>query len=145
MACQANPPAPAGYQVWRGNVPTELTQWAMDLRDHVSGFPYGQTWTLPSNGQTVLARKDHHTWTWRGGQLVTGLCIPGITLYAPASPTVAKAILSAGDPLAGPPDPTAAVFGAEEVQTTDWGLVAVSGLAIVGVLTGFWAALRLMK
>jgi hypothetical protein len=83
-SCATDPPAPAGYRVWTGAVPTELTQWAIDLLRHVNQYAYGTTWTMAYGGASVLARKDHHTWTWRGGVLVTGICIPGITLYTQA-------------------------------------------------------------
>jgi hypothetical protein len=89
--CPSDPPPPAGYRVWTGAVPTELTQWAIDLLRHVNAYAYGTTWTLVYQGQNVLARKDHHTWTWRGGVLVTGICIPGITLYTSAPATVSAA------------------------------------------------------
>lgn len=88
-ACPSDPPAPDGYRVWTGRVPTELSQWAVDLLRHVNRYEYGTTWTMPFGGVTVLARKDHHTWTWRGGKLVTGICIPGITLYTPLPPAPA--------------------------------------------------------
>lgn len=91
--CPGDPPAPAGFRVWTGPVPIELTQWAIDLLHHVNQYAYGTTWTMTYQGTDVLARKDHHTWTWRGGVLVTGICIPGITLYtsAPAAPGAASA------------------------------------------------------
>jgi hypothetical protein len=95
--CASDPPAPAGYRVWTGRVPTELTQWAIDLLRTVNRYDYGTTWTMPFQGMTVLARKDHHTWTWRGGQLVTGICIPGITLYTPAPAAAGDAALSTYD------------------------------------------------
>ena len=159
MTCPANPPAPAGYMVWKGAVPTELTQWAMQLRDNIAPFPYGQTWTLDytdasGNPATVLARKDYHTWTWRNGQLVTGLCIPGVTLYAPipgGTPTTAEAGLPppAGDPLASA-DGTEAVWGADTVPSattappteTSWPLVALTAGAIGGVVFLFFQALK---
>lgn len=153
MSCPANPPAPPGYRVWRGPVPTELTQWAMQLRDNIAPWPYGQTWSMqyadPTSGQTetVVARKDHHSWTYRGGQLVTGLCIPGITLYSPlpAGTTSASAAVG-GDPLAGTPDGTEAVYGADTVPSppasTNWGLVLLDAAILAAVAAGFWYGIK---
>jgi len=148
MSCPGNPPAPAGFTVWKGPVPTELVQWAISLRDHVSGFPYGQTWTMQytdptGKTQTVTARKDYHTWTYRGGQLVQGICIPGITLYQ-AKPT---GVVGAnyGDPLGGTPDGTEAVYGADVPGPgVNWKLVAVSAGAGALVVGLFWAAVHFM-
>ena len=152
VSCPSNPPAPDGYQIWKGPVPTEITQWAMQLRDNLAPFPYGQTWTLDytdSNGNpaTVLARKDHHTFTWRPGVgLVTGICIMGVTAYAPipgGSPGTAEVAAVAGDPLASP-DGTEAVWGADTdpndatsapPTSTSWGLVALCAGALAATVT----------
>lgn len=141
MTCAANPAAPSGYQVWRkAAVPQVLTQWAVSLRDReMRTSPYGATWPLYYDGQTILARKDHHTWTYKAGELVTGICIPGITLYAPVAPGAVSAE-AAGDPLATP-DPTAAVYPSD--RGVDWGLVAASGTAAVATVAAFLLALRL--
>lgn len=143
MTCPGNPPAPSGYQIWRGSVPTPLTQWAMDLRDKVRGYPYGQTWTLAYGGQVVVARKDYHTWTYQNGGLRTGICIPGITLYSPTPPTTGTGMLAhtLGDtPDTVQPDPSLGVYGAPE--TTDWKLVGASAVAIVAVGALFALAIR---
>jgi hypothetical protein len=142
MTCPANPPPPAGYRVWRGAVPTPLTQWAMDIRDHIAKPAYGTTWQMDYGGQTVVARKDYHSWTYRGGQLVTGICIPGVTLY---QPTVGMQ-LTAADAL-GPtdlaPDPTLAMWGADDVpEQTSWPLVIASGVAAAAVVTLFVVAIK---
>lgn len=138
VSCPANPPAPAGYRVWTAAVPMPLTQWAIGLLQHVSSFPYGQTWTMQYNGQTVLARKDFHSWTHRNGQLVTG-CFQGITLYQQIPQGQVGA--TNGDPLGGPPDPNAAVYGGPPAKT-DWKLVALSAGAGAGVVAMFLAALH---
>jgi hypothetical protein len=137
MTCASNPPPPIGFHIWRGPVPAPLVQWAVDLRDHINKFPYGQVWTLDYNGATVAARKDFHVWSYRNGKLVTGLCIPGITLYAPKPAGVAATIQI--DSL-DVPDPSAAVFNSTD--TTDWRLVAVSGAAIVATVGLFLLAIR---
>ena len=95
--CLANPPSPEGFKIWRGAAPdTALVQWAVDLRDHwMMTAKYGDAQTLDYDGSIVLARKDHHTWTYKKGVLVTGICIPGITLYKPLSASIVG--LSIGD------------------------------------------------
>lgn len=114
----------------------------MDLRDRVSGFPYGQTWSMTYGGQTVMARKDYHTWTYKNGTLVQGICIPGITLYAAIPTSTGTAAVAATADDLSTPDPTAAAFGADDLQATDWRLVATS-VAVTGAILGlFWLALR---
>lgn len=109
-AC-TNPPAPAGYRVWRGSVPKVLTDWAIGLRNHIASYPFGQTWTTEYNGQTVVARCDCHSWTYRNGQLLTGLHIKDITLYSPLPATLVDSPQPQGDPLATPdPSLAAALF-----------------------------------
>jgi hypothetical protein len=138
MTCPSNPPAPAGYRVWRSAVPTPLSQWAIDLRDHINGFPYGQTWSIDYGGKTAIARKDYHTWTYRNGQLITGLCIPGITLYEPLPQG-----MHAEFPGELTPDPSLAMYGADDVpQGTNWPLVAAAGGAIGVVSALFILAIR---
>jgi hypothetical protein len=147
--CSPNPPAPTGYTIWKGSVAQPLVDWAISLRDHINGFPYGQTWTLDYNGQTVLARKDYHTWTWKNGVLVNGICIPGITLYAPDTP-LAPAVgtsgphavgIAAGDtPDTVTPTPDLAMYGAP--SGPNWGLVAASGAAVAVVVGLFMLAMR---
>lgn len=144
MSCPSNPPPPAGWRVWRKPVPQALTQWAMDLRDHINAFPYGQTWTTTWGGEAVLARKDRHTWTNRrqpdgSMKLVSGICIPGITLYetVPAGYT--------GIENFDTPDPTAAVYGADDVPPakTSWGLVALTAGATLSVVGLVWLGVKL--
>jgi hypothetical protein len=138
--CPSNPPPRAGYAVWRGPVPKELTQWAMMLRDHVAAFPYGQEWTMRWMGTNVVARKDFHRWTYQGGQLVTGLCIPGITLYRPPPPAHGLDAALVLDPATAVPDPQLAVFDVPLTppERPSWGLVAAS-VAAIGATAGlFW-------
>jgi hypothetical protein len=146
VSCPNNPPAPAGWRVWRKPVPTPLTQWAMDLRDHINASPYATTWTTSYNGETVLARKDYHTWTNRKQadgsiKLVTGICIPGITLYETV-PAGYAATAQDGDVVT--PDENAAMYGADDVpQTIAWPLVVATGTAIVATVAAFLLAIKL--
>ena len=144
--CPGNPPAPAGYAIWKGSVPTPLTQWAMDLRDHVNGFPYGNVWTTSYGGAQVAARKDHHTWTYKNGTLVSGICIPGITLYREIIGAQAGEI-GGGDPASVSPDPTLAVYGADDVPApaapaSSTGLIVVGAVAAVLGVTAIALAVR---
>lgn len=143
--CASNPPSPEGFRIWRGAAPPPpLTQWAVDLRDHWMGKArYGDTQTLEYDGNLVLARKDHHTWTYKKGQLITGICIPGITLYkaTPAATTSLSGLAAAAsaDTLEVP-DPSAAVYSVD--VGTDWGLVGACGAAIAVTVAAFLAGLR---
>lgn len=143
MTCPSNPPAPAGYRVWRGSVPKELTDWAISIRDRINTFPYGMTWNRDYNGQSVVARKDYHTWTHRGGELVTGICIPGVTLYSPLPGALGLSpIANTGDPLATPDD-TMAIFDAANASSgPDWTVVAFTGAALALVVGGFLFVIR---
>lgn len=148
MTCAANPPSPDGFRIWRKAAPTELAQWAVDLRDHwMTTANYGAVasrwWTDPATGtqQLVAARKDHHTWTYRGGKLIKNICIPGITLYE-AIPTAALTGvpgMGAVDDLSTP-DPNVAAFTRE--PGTDWSVVGWTFAAAATVVAGFSAGLH---
>jgi hypothetical protein len=145
--CSPNPASPEGFRIWRGPAPAPpLTQWAVDLRDHwMPKAAYGDTQILEYGGGLVLARKDHHTWTYKGGVLVTGICIPGITLY---KPTAAATNSLSGLPGLGvavvdtleTPDPSAAVYSVD--VGTDWALVGACGAAIAAVTAAFLAGIK---
>jgi hypothetical protein len=147
MAC-AIEPTPVGWKVWRGNVPPELVQIAIDARDHINRYRYGTfTGQTVYNGQTVGIYKSHHTWTNRNGALITGICIPGISLLIPSSSAAGSPGMGA---LANPnvdalltPDPTAALFGADDLEQSDWGLIAESGAFAAAVVALFWVMLHL--
>lgn len=153
MSCPNNPPSPEGFRIWRGAVPPQLTDWAIYLRDlEAPQAPYGTVWGMnytPSGGSPiyVLARKDHHSWTFRGGRLVTGICIFGITLFSQI-PTAAQTSFDSLTDTLDAPDPNAAVYTSDVPSPSpspsqpDWGLVAASGAAGVGVVLLFWLGLR---
>jgi len=156
MTCANNPPPPDGFKIWRGSPPPRpLVQWAVDLRDHwMPKVNFGETTGIdfvdPTTGQSqyVVARKDHHTWTYKNGQLVSGICIPGITLYqsklTPAlagAPGMGDASTSTATPdTLDTPDPTVAAYAQE--PDTNWGLVAVSAGAAAAVVVAFWAGIH---
>jgi hypothetical protein len=126
-------------------VPDDLKSWAILVLQLVSQVDYGMTWTPPEEVAQrypgpPIARKDHHTWTYRKGRLVTGICIPGITLYKPMPSGVAGGgyVL---DPATSAPDPQLAVYDTAPTET-NWGLVVASGVAIVGVATLFALGIR---
>lgn len=146
--CAANPPPPEGFRVWRAKaVPKPLEAWAVELRDRwMPTHNYGDTtsmWYTDAAGQQrmVLARKDYHTWTYHQGRLVTGICIPGITLYESA---LTPALAGVGQALdvfdEAVPDPTAARYSQD--LGTDWGLVGATAAAAAAVVVAFWVGLR---
>ena len=145
--CPSNPPPPAGYVIWKGPVPTPLTQWAMDLRDNIRKYPFGTTWTIEYGGETVLARHDHHEWTYRNGVLVTGLCLSGVTLYRqrPQSGVTGLGAADVTDPATAAPDPELALYSVSATQPpehTDWPLVLVCAAALATVAGGFVGMIR---
>jgi hypothetical protein len=93
----------------------------------------------------VVARKDHHTWTYKNGKLLSGICIPGITLYKPlltpslAGPPGKDLAKGVGDSLTTP-DPTVAAYTND--PGTDWGLVGLSAGAALLVVGAFWAGIH---
>jgi hypothetical protein len=143
-------PVPAGWRVWRGPVPTELGQFAVDVLGRVSQFPYGELADVVLyHGAQAAAFKSHHTWTYRGGKLVTGICIPGIALVVPVGSPIGVGshplglAASSSDAVdLSTPDPSLAVYSAPPEQT-DWRLVAASGAAIVATVAAFWMAMHM--
>jgi hypothetical protein len=114
----------------------------MDVRDHVHSYAYGSVArTIQYQGQTVGAFVSHHTWTYRGGQLITGICIPGVSLVIQQTGVTGTFVQDSLDT----PDPTAAVYGADDVpvpQSTNWTVVGVTAGTVVALATAFWLALR---
>ena len=75
MSCPTQS-VPLGWRTWQGPVPTELTQMAMDIRDHVRSYPVNSiAKTIQYNGQTVGFWISMHDWTYKNGVLLTGICI----------------------------------------------------------------------
>jgi hypothetical protein len=141
-SCPTNPPAPSGYAVWQGAVPAPLETWAVQLLGTVSKVPFGQIWTKAYNGQTVIARKDRHTWHYdANGQLLTGLCWAGITLYRPFVTGGVQGDTDVTNIETAQPDPTLAVYDARPSHI-DWPLVGISAGAGATVVALFLLALR---
>jgi hypothetical protein len=116
-------------------------QAAIDVRDHIRQYKRGTiVRTLQYNGQTVGVFVSSHTWTYRNGVLVTGLCIPGASILIQQP---ANSVGTTLDDLSTP-DPTAAVYGADDLATqpTDWSLVAVSAGAILTISALFALAIK---
>jgi hypothetical protein len=117
MPC-AQQPIPEGWNVWRQPVPAELAQIAVVIRDRIRQFPRGSIAQIVDyNGQTVGFWVSNHTWTYQrqadgSMQLVTGICIPGVSLIYRPQAQQASLTQAVGDDLSAP-DPNAAVFWAE--------------------------------
>lgn len=131
MTCPQEP-IPAGWRVWRGPVPPELVTFAVAVRDRIRSFARGtiadqRVW----RGQTVAAFVSSHTWTYRKGELVTGLCIPGVSLLQP----IPGGVGVTNDPGLSVPDPDAATWTAEGYDWTG----TLIGVAI-GALGVLWIA-----
>jgi hypothetical protein len=144
-------PIPLGWKVWRSAaVPTPLEQFAIDVRDHINQYTYGQVVaTTDYNGQRVGAFKSHHTWTYRRQpdgttKLVTGICIPGVSLVLPVAAGVHGVGGTQPDSLSTP-DPTAAVYGADDLasaRSVNWGVVAATAAVVAVTAAAFWAAVH---
>lgn len=133
MTCP-HEPLPPDWRVWRGPVPPELTRFAVEVRDRIGQYPYGRVVAaLPWQGGHVGAFKSHHTWTYRGGVLITGICIPGVSLVVPVAATFGAMAPSAPATDLDTPDPDLAVFPAEPSRAGPWvlalALAAAAGLA----------------
>ena len=138
MTACASEPIPAGWVPWKGPVPASIVQTAMSIRDQVKKFTRGTiAQTMNYNGQTVGFFVSSHTWTWKNGQLLTGLCIPGVSVMTqvPNGGTGGTP-----PPNLNTPDPNLAMYGADE--PINWPLVlgsAAAGGVVVGL---FFLALR---
>ena len=94
----------------------------------------------------MLARHDSHSWTWRNGVLVTGLCLIGYdALYRPAAQQTGLNAADVTDPATATPDPELALYSASATRApekTDWGLVLVCAAALATVSGGFVWGIR---
>lgn len=137
---------PAGWRLWRGPVPAELGQFAVDTLASIGRYAYGSVAAQTSyDGAAVGAFKSHHTWTYRAGKLVTGLCIPGIALVVPTAAPIgvgSPAGLEAVAADLATPDTALAVYTAPP-ESTDWKLVAASGAALAATVVAFSLAMKL--
>jgi hypothetical protein len=117
-------------------------QAAIDVRDHIRQYKRGTiVKVIPYGGQTVGVFVSSHTWSYRNGVLVTGLCIPGASLLVqqPTGGVGAEALDSLDTP-----DPTAAVYSGEDpYETTNWPLVALTAGSAIGSVALFLLALKL--
>jgi len=142
-------PIPGGWRVWRGPVPAPLTQAAMDVRDHIRQYERGTiARVVEYNGTTAAFFVSSHSWTYKrqpdgSMKLITGLCIPGVSLLSQATPVGANATADTPFP---DPDPELAVYGADDVpDETNWGLVVVGSFAIFTVTWAFVQGMRRAK
>ena len=140
MAACDTQPLPAGWKLWLDpKVPPELTKFAMAVRDKINQYEYGkvaETTTLP-DGRIVGAFKSAHTWTYKKQpdgttKLLTGICIPGISLVI-AQPQAGTPAMSGEGGAFIAPHPNAVRFLANEVTSKTPVGVAVTAAVAVGV------------
>jgi hypothetical protein len=117
-------PIPKGWKVWRGAVPSELADMAKDVRDHIGLYEYGKLAQVSIYaGQPVATFKSRHTWTYKDGKLVTGICIPGVSLLVPVAPyTVAGVAPDTAVDLSRP-DPELATWDASAAPQSVLGVM----------------------
>jgi hypothetical protein len=120
-ACSPGPAPANTWTVWLGAVPPQLTTFAVDSLKTEAEHPYG------------------YTWTYHGGKLITGICIPGITLYK-----LKKVGVTELERDLNKPNPDVAWFDEGE-QSIDWTLVAGCGAAALGVILLFVLGFRFLK
>lgn len=140
-------PLPAGWRVWRGPVPPLLSTFAVQVRDRIGTFAYGVIAdALLVDGIPVGAFKSHHTWTYRNGQLLEGICIPGIMLVVPHESALGKvAVLPRAPASSGAellqPDPDIPMWLAAESTSASllpvfgWAAFALGAVALLRVVT----------
>jgi hypothetical protein len=117
-----------------------LTTFAVNDLKVEADHPYGYEWLTTYNGEQVMAIKQHHTWTYHGGKLVTGVCIPGITLYRPE-----KIAITGLENDLSTPNPDIAWFDDGVQPGGDLELILGSALAIIVVIALFIVGLRRFK
>jgi hypothetical protein len=134
LACPQEP-IPVGWKVWRGPVPPELTTFAMEIRDRIRSYARGTiAATKHWRGQDVAAFVSSHSWTYRQGTLVTGICIAGVSLLQPQPPGVGVT----NDPGLSVPDPDAATWTGPAFDWVD----TLLGVAIGALGVMWWRSMR---
>ena len=132
MTCPAPESLPPGLRAWRGPVPKELVDFAIYVRNHIAKYPYGGVAeNYVFQGENVGAFVSHHTWTYKGGRLVTGICIPGVSLVVAQSSPLGTGIVvkSSGDDLSNP-DPDIAAWLASTTPPGFWAFCAAVGVEL---------------
>ena len=140
MTCPQEP-IPPNWRVWRSpQVPADLVAVAKSIRDHIHDYTRGAIVAqIVHQNETVGFFVSSHTWTYKNGQLVTGICIPGVSLLIQDSPNLASALPP--DSL-DQPDPNAAVWIAAPDPGPSWPLVVAGAVAIGVTITAFLYVLR---
>ena len=107
-------------------VPADLTDFAKGIRDKINKYEYGTVAETKSlaDGRTVGAYKSHHTWTNQkqpdgSTKLVTGICIPGISLLV-AQPQAGETAISGEGGEVIRPHPHAFRLLAYPVESAGW-------------------------
>ena len=139
-ACPPGPLPDKTWTVWLGPVPSALTTFAVDSLKTEAEHPYGYEWTTTYNGEQVMAIKQHHTWTYHGGKLIKGICIPGITLYRPE-----KVGITGLENDFSEPNPDIAWFDNGVQPGGDLGLILGSAFAVIIVVILFFLAIRRVR
>ncbi len=118
---------PVGWKMWIDpKVPADLTDFAKGIRDKINKYEYGTVAETKSlaDGRTVGAYKSHHTWTNQkqpdgSTKLVTGICIPGISLLV-AQPQAGETAISGEGGEVIRPHPHAFRLLAYPVESAGW-------------------------
>lgn len=141
-ACPLGPIPANNWTLWIGAVPPQLTAFAVSSLKTESEHPYGYEWTTTYDGQQVLAIKQHHTWTYNTGKFVTGICIPGITLYRPKKIGVQEV-----DTDLSVPNADIAWFdaGQDYLRPTSWKMVTECAIVILLLIALFYFGLKIAK
>ena len=141
MSSNPCPPGPLPeniWTVWLGPVPTELTTFAVNDLKTQADHPYGFEWNTIYDGQQVMAIKQHHTWTYHGGKLITGICIPGITLYRQKKVGVTEVPTYLGNP-------NQEIAWYDDGEPTDWTLIGSITIGWLALIVLFMYVLRRLK
>lgn len=79
-AAPENPPRPTGLKIAKNPVGKDVEKWAVTLVNSPKDYPMGSMTTQFFDNKPYTGRIEWHTWTHRGGKLVTGI-FRGITIY----------------------------------------------------------------